>query len=273
MSLNQYNVKAYLKGFHEIKTPQKILDCEFNFDNNRKLYVISTIVSAESGKEAQSRGMERIILVIGVFEVYLLIHYEIVGIYSEQISGEQPFISSTSLSLTRTRFLPLPQEMIDKIRRSSELLEKLPSHETYTKRVNKAINYLRKGCYLERDWRSEAFLNYYKAMELVSHDFRKAFDKEVSNQLRETFFKDLTESELKELRTQKRLIQFTSKQLGITYPYNIPRSVELRNQFGAHANLKDVTVSEDEFNDCKILAANIIINYLDYLEKEEKSKK
>jgi hypothetical protein len=54
MSLNQYNVKAYLKGFHEIKTPQKILDCEFNFDNDRKLYVISTIVSAESGKEAQS---------------------------------------------------------------------------------------------------------------------------------------------------------------------------------------------------------------------------
>jgi len=126
---------------------------------------------------------------------------------------------------------------------------------------------------LQGEWSSEAFLNYYKAMELVSHDFRKAFDKEVGSQLNKTLLKDLTALELKGLKTQKRLIQFTAQQLGITYPYDIPRIVELRNEFGAHANLKDVIVSEKEFNDCKILAANIIINYLDYLEKEGKNKK
>ena len=273
MSLNQYSVKAYLKGFPEVKTPQKILECELDFDNDRKQYFFSTIVSAESGDEALSKGMERINLVIGVFEVYLITHLEIVLKLSEQISGEQPFINSTSFTLRRMRFLPLPQEMVDKIRRSTELLDKLPEHETYKKRVNKAISFLRKGCFLERDWSSEAFLNYYKALELVSHDFRRAFDKEVGSQLSGTLLKDLTELELKDLRTQKRLIQFTAQQLGIIHPYDIPKIVELRNKFGAHANLEDVTVSENEFNDCKILAANIITAYLDYLEKEGRSKK
>jgi hypothetical protein len=266
-------VKVYLKNFHEIRVPQKISDCEFDFDIARKQYFISTVVSAESGKEAEHKGLKRINHVLGIFEVHVIIPYEIAGIIIHQISGEEPFISLMPLELRRTRFLPLPQEEIDKIGKSIELLDNLPNQETYTKRVNKAISYFRKGCYLEGDWSSEAFLNYYKAMELVSHDFRKAFDSEVSNQLRETLLKDLTELELKDLRTQKRLIQFTTKQLGITSLHNIPRIVELRNKFGAHANLKDVTISQDELNDCKILAANIIIRYLNYLEKEEKSKK
>ena len=42
---------------------------------------------------------------------------------------------------------------------------------------------------------------------------------------------------------------------------------------GAHANLKDVPVLIDEFNDCKVLGANMIINYLKYLETEKKRPK
>ena len=41
---------------------------------------------------------------------------------------------------------------------------------------------------------------------------------------------------------------------------------------GAHANLKDVPVLIDEFNDCKVLGANMIINYLKYLETEKKKR-
>jgi hypothetical protein len=217
--------------------------------------------------------MEEINLILGIFEVYLINHFEIDSIYRIQISGEEPFITSKTFNLVQQRLLPLPQDMIDKIRTSTELLDKLPHEEVCTKRVNKAISFLRKGCFLQREWMSEAFLNYYKAMELVSHDFRKAFDKEVSNQLSGTLLKNLSELELKDLRTQKRLIQFTAQQLGITYPYDIPRIVELRNQFSAHANLEEITVSQKEFDDCKILSANIIIGYLDYLEKQLKNKK
>jgi hypothetical protein len=163
--------------------------------------------------------------------------------------------------------------MIDKIVKSTELLYNLQSDQEHSKRANKAISYFRKACFLEREFSSEAFLNYYKATELVSHDFSKAFVKEVSNQLNGTILKDLTDPELKELRTQKRLIQFTAKQLGISESFDIPRIVELRNQFGAHANLKDVIVSEEDFRHCKFLASYIIINYLVYLEKEGQSKR
>lgn len=178
--------------------------------------------------------------------------------------------------LRRKRFEPLPQDIVDQIKKSIEILDHLPNQEKYTKRVNKVIKFFRKGCYLRRDWSSEAFLNFYKSMELVSHDFRKDFDEETKNQMKETIFNDLTEKELKDLRTPKRLIQFTSRKLGIVHPYDaydIPRIVELRNKFGAHANLKDVTVSKKEFNDCSVLGANIIINYLKYLETKEEDKK
>jgi hypothetical protein len=106
----------------------------------------------------------------------------------------------------------------------------------------------------------------------LRNDFKNEFVNEVNDQLDGTVLKDLTDKEMKGLRTPKRLIQFTAKQLGITEPFDIPRIVELRNQFGAHANLKDVIVSKEDFRNCKFLASFIIINYLDYLEKEGKSK-
>ena len=270
--MNHYKIQAFLNGFFPIKTPLKIANCEIDLEKLRKQYFVSTIASGESADEAQKKGMEQINQVLGIFQVYFPIHLEIGSIHRIQVSGEEPFITSIALILQRTRFLPIPQEMVDKIVKSTELFANLPSDQKSSRRINKAINYFRKACFLEREYSSEAFLNYYKATELVSHDFNKAFVKEVNDQLNGTVLKDLTDQEMKELRTQKRLIQFTVKQLGISEPFDIPRIVELRNQFGAHANLKDVIVSKEDFRNCKFLASFIIINYLDYLEKEGKSK-
>ena len=152
-----------------------------------------------------------------MFEIYIIYHFEIYDVFVEQISGEEPFIHSSSFVLQRTRLLPFPQENIAKIRRSAKIIDMLPNQESFTKRVNKAISFHRKGCFLQIEWQSEAFLNFYKAIEIISHDFRKVFDNEVNTQLSGTLIKNLTENELKDLRTPKRLIQFTAQQLGITY--------------------------------------------------------
>jgi len=108
MCLNQYKVKAYVKGFNQLKVPQTILDCEFNLDFDKQRYFASTVVFANSGNEAQKKGMERINLVIGMFEVYIIYHFEIYDVFVEQISGEEPFIHSSSFVVQRDRILPFP---------------------------------------------------------------------------------------------------------------------------------------------------------------------
>ncbi len=152
---------------------------------------------------------------------------------------------------------------------SIELLDKLPSQEQSTKRVDRAINYFLKGCFLEtrldKYGRSESFLNFYKAVEIISHDFIKSFNKEVSGQLETTQLGNLTEREIEKLRTSKRLIQFTCGKLGTINICDISRIVELRNKFSAHASLEEANVSKKEIDDCKVLAARSIIEYINYV--------
>ena len=64
MSLNQYNVKAHVKGFNQLKVPQTILDCEFNLDFDKQQYFISTIVFAKAGKKHKKRVWRESILLL-----------------------------------------------------------------------------------------------------------------------------------------------------------------------------------------------------------------
>jgi hypothetical protein len=267
----KYSVKAYLKGFHEVEVGQKIANCEFGFDFDRNQYFLSTIVSADSMQEAKRKGELRLNQVLSVFVIHTGIYYSISTIGVDQISGEQPFLHSATIILARLRYLPIYKEKIEKIANSIELLDKLPSQERSTKRVDRAINYFLKGCFLEtqleKHGRSESFLNFYKAVELISHDFRKSFDKGVSGQLETTLLRNLTEQEMEKLRTSKRLIQFMCEKLGITNTCDISRIVELRNEFSAHASLEEVNVSKKEIDDCKILAGKTIIEYINHIHK------
>ena len=266
---NQYAVIIYLRGFHEVEVGQKIADCEFGFEQENNQYFLSTIVTAESIEEAKRKGERRLDQVLSVFVIHTGITYPIGGIHVNQISGKQPFLYSSFMNLGRTTYLPISKEKIEEIGKSVELLDKLPNQERSTKRVDKAINYFLRGCYLETQWRSESFLNFYKAIELISHDFRENFGQILINQLKDTLLKDLTEEEIQELLTPKRLIQFACEQLGISDVCDISKIVTLRNQFGAHARLEEVTVSPDDFNNCKILAGKTILRYANHIQTTE----
>jgi hypothetical protein len=270
-SENKYSVKAFLKGFHKVEVGQKIANCEFGFDSNRSQYFLSTIVSADSMKEAKRKGESRLFQVLSVFVVYTGIYYSISTIGVDQISGEQPFLHSGEVILGRLTYLPISKEKIEEIGKLVMLLDKLPSQEQSTKRVDRAINYFLKGCFFETQKgeyvRAESFLNFYKAVEIISHDFRKSFDKKVSGQLETTLLTDITEKEIEKLRTTKRLIQFMCKKLGITNVCDISRIVELRNEFSAHASLEEVNVSKKEIDDCKTLAAKTIMKYADHIKR------
>jgi hypothetical protein len=256
----------YLRGFHDAEIGQKIANCELGFEQENNRYFLSTTVTAESIKEAKRKGELRLNQVLSVFVIHTGITYPISGIHVSQISGRQPFLYSSFMTLETMTYLPISKEKIEEIGKLVELLDKLPSQKHSTKRVDKAINYFLRGCYLETQWRSESFLNFYKAIELISHHFKGDFSQTLINQLRDTLLKDSTEKEIQELLTPKRLIQFACGQLGIGDVCGVSKIVTLRNQFGAHARLEEVTVSPEDFNNCKILASRTILKYANYIQ-------
>lgn len=263
--LNQYCVKMYLEGFHPVEVGQKISNCEFGFEDKNKQYFLCTTISAENEKVAKRRGELRLNQVLSIFVLHSGMMYTVSNIHVNQISGEEPLIYSAHLILGRTVYLEIPKNKIEEIEKMVELLDRLPIKQRSTKIADKAINYFLRGCYLQTNWRSEAFLNFYKSIELISNEFRKSFDKQIINQLKNTLLNDLIREEIKIIRKPRRLIHFVCDQIGVSPSCDISRILEIRNQFSAHARLKEIEISEEDANNCKILAANTIINYSKYI--------
>jgi hypothetical protein len=114
---NQYDVRAYLKGFHEIEVGQRIDDCEFGFEQENSQYFISTTVTAENVEEAKRKGELRINQVLSVFVLHTWITYHVSSIHVNQISGKKPFLYSSFMNLGSTTYLPLTQARLQKTTR------------------------------------------------------------------------------------------------------------------------------------------------------------
>ncbi len=179
----------------------------------------------------------------------------------DQISGEKPFSHHLFGGITRLTRAPIDNDKIAEVEKSIKILDKLPE-ERVSIVIERAINYFLRGCYLEGTWHSESFLNFFKVIELVAQEFREGFNQTVVSELKDTQLGDLTEDEMKKLRTLKRLVKFMGKQLGIASEEGLSRIIVLRSKFSAHAVLEEVVVSPEEFNSCKFLAELIIINYI-----------
>ncbi len=269
---NQYRVILNLEGFHPIEIGQKIGDCEFGFEQDYNVYFISTVVSAENPEKAKSKGVLRLERILSIITLQTGVSYPVRSVHMVQISGEKPFVVTVSLDLERITFLHLKKEKIEEIKKTIKLLDNLPSEERSTAIIDKGINYFLRGCFLECEWRSESFLNFYKAIELITNEFRKEFDVEIKNQLNDTILCNITDEEVRALRTPKRQIQFSCEQIGITPSCNISKIVTLRNEFSAHARLKEVEVSSEDKNDCKSLAAMMILWYVNYVKTKKITK-
>jgi hypothetical protein len=268
---NQYSVIMYLAGFHEVEVGQKLADCEFGFEKENNQYFLSTVVSAESIEEARFKGESRLNQVLSILVVNTGIYYQVSGIHINQISGEKPFVYMSPMAFQRIRYLPFPKEEFAKVEELIELLDGFPFQENSTKRIDKAINYFLSGCDLELNWRSESFLNFFKVIELVSNGFRDSFVQTLIVQLNNSLLGNLTEKEIQQLLTPKRLIQYTCVKIGLSDECNISEVVDLRNEFSAHARMKEITVTPETFNHCKSLAGRTIIKYANFIQSNTKN--
>lgn len=254
---NTYQVKAYLSVFHQTEIGKKIGDCEIGFENNR--YFLSKTISSNSRKEAEDKGKRRINQVLSTLCLHTGVSYRIDSFQVDQISGEEPHLHSSNIIFKRITLLPLRDETVMRADETLKILDRLPN-EKPAEIIERAINYFLRGCYLETEWRSESFLNFYKVIELLAQDYRKEFNQAFNDKLKDTLF-ELTEKEIQDLTTQTRIIRFMCAQLGIGDD-NVPQIVKLRATFSAHATLDEPSVSEENFNNCKILASNSLISYI-----------
>lgn len=267
---NQYLVRAYIDGLQEIEAGTQVGDYEFGFDTLEKQHFLSTVVTAKNTTEAIWTGEMILSRILSIFTLYTGMPYHILHINGELISNKEPHLKFDSRRLEVVHYAPFDKNKIEEIRKAVGVIERLPYGEHSTEVAFRAVNYFERGCYLEKKWRSESFLNFYKVVELISYDFRKHFDREVSNLLKNTLLGDFTKEDLKEMRTSKRLIQVTCEQLGIT-ECAISEIVKLRSRFIAHARLEELNVTKKEFSNCKELAEKLIISYVNYVSPKNNS--
>ena len=255
---NTFRVKAYLKVFHKIDTGIKIGDCELGFENNR--YFLSKTISCNLREEAEEKGRRRINQVLSTLCLYTGVSYRIDSYTVDQICGDEPHLYTSNLLIRSLTLLPIRGEDVTKAEKTLRILDKLPN-EKPAEIIEKAMNYFLRACYLETEWRSESFLNFYKVTELLAQAYRKEFSQAFNEKLKNTLF-ELNKNEIHTLATQTRIMRFMCEQLGIS-DEKVSRIVKLRATFSAHATTKEPSVSEEDFNSCKILSSNSLINYIE----------
>lgn len=128
----------------------------------------------------------------------------------------------------------------------------------------KAIEYFIIGTKLNK-WTREAFLPFFKAIELISDNFLSELKKELEEKI-----PDLETEEIRRLANSRRKIQNSCKILGIEgVSATITTIVKARNSFDiAHATLKKEF--KKEYTDtCRELARELIVSYMKTLEVKQ----
>lgn len=130
-----------------------------------------------------------------------------------------------------------------------KLLENADSH------VYKAIDYFEKGLTLSR-WKEDAFLNFFKAIELISNKYSKEADPEE--------IRAICRKPKKELTTKDRML-FMCQKLNIPLQWSskVSELVHKRNeQDVAHAKLSTGKINTNDVYNCEATAKLTIVNYL-----------
>lgn len=121
--------------------------------------------------------------------------------------------------------------------------------------VLKAIDYFEKGLTLSK-WNEDAFLNFFKAIELISKKYSKEAD---PNEIHQFFDKS------KRRLTTKDKMLFMCRKLNISSQWSskVNVLVDKRNkQDVAHAKLSTGQISTTDVDDCKAVAKLAIVYYL-----------
>jgi len=159
----------------------------------------------------------------------------------------------------------LKMKMIDFQSKLIEVAERLVELIGKTDGISqRSIDYFLIGTKLRR-WPSEAFLNFFKVIELISDTFRSQLEKELRSKIG-----DLTSDEIQRLSTRKRLIIVACRVLGVDYDLRqIQKLVDVRNRFDVAHPSVGPRFNRKFLDSSRKIAREVLILYLERTHKNQ----
>jgi len=248
------------------KKPIKIADCEIKIveteekDTPGFKCVASSRIKAKTRKEAMDLALEKFDGIFTALSIATGERFEYRVMEGYEVTPDGKTKEKEDMIY---RILELKMKMIDFQSKLIETTNRLIELIGKTDRISqRSIDYFLIGTKL-RKWPSEAFLNFFKVIELISDTFRSQLEDELLAKIG-----DLTSDEIKMLFTRKRVIIAACNVLGVDYDFaQIKKLVDVRNSFDvAHPSLEP-RFNRKFLNPCREMARRFLIQYLERTHK------
>jgi hypothetical protein len=232
-------VKAPLNSFYVLKEPLEIAGCTISTEKGNMM--ISTTVEAEAQHTAQNyaeKKMRKAIL------CWSLSTNEFPDFDPEKMK----VVGAVSFTFGAGLASYLKPEMEEELKSTTQLLENADNYGI------KCAEYYERGI-ATRGWLNEAFLNFYKACELI---YKKFWKEAETDELRAKFRKS------KKRITMNEKMLFMCNKLAITGELleKASKMTNIRNkQDVGHAELNE-TLTKENLDDCMLVAKAVVLRYL-----------
>jgi len=244
------------------KEPIEIGGCKLEVVESEEVgsrYVGSTRIEAESLEQADKIAEERFKGVFKALSIAVGRRFEFEILSAKEVTPQRLREKKIDVIYRTTIFpfgKPFEPNVLDE---AKEILHLLQKPDEYSK---KALDYFTRGLTMRR-WPSEAYLNFFKAIELISDKFIPELKKKLKGKI-----KDLEDSEFKRLATRKRRIENVLEifNLNRQLKKDVRKLVKIRNEFDvAHALIEEIKLNNKDVDSCMTMAKQIIISYLKLL--------
>jgi len=244
-------------------------------ENTGKGCFISTIISATSWKHVDRIAFERFEKCLRAISIATDIKYEFEfdPREIERVNGKPVKTDYELADIFIT--VPMFSERVHTAKIVHRLLKRIKPKDAI---ANKLLEYYLGGLTLQwnaptkHTWMPEAFLNYFKVIELVGDLYQNELKTRLQTLLRTKSILDIvsiSDAEISSLLTTKRKVEFMCRQLEIDEGRirGALELVDLRNRFDvAHPTTKR-NVNVEDLTKCREVAKLILINYLGALTK------
>lgn len=240
---------------------------------------IETVVDATSTDEARKIALEKIQDIISFMSFETNSKFELIITDVVQIieKGEIGYGESDLLVS-----IIIPKRIINKDVEAVKILYKQSIN--FENRIKSAIRYYERGIKIE-EWSTEAFINFFKVIELLSDTYlqeakqekekenKEKLDKNINKIIQEIKKEDYNPKSVIKAAKQiydigkvesKRRIELAASDLNVEGfdLKHIKELVDIRNEVSAHANSQSKILTQDNVSLCKNFAKKMIKGYI-----------
>lgn len=240
------------RGF-VFKKPIKLGNCTISLDGDRMRIIIEVQASDEMELEDIEKSVlseaKKTCLILSMVTGRYFAFDSLIRVIETTPSAKEISMMQTIGMRGRVAIPELETSLLKEAVCISNLMQKMDPY------VRKAVDYFERGMVLSK-WNEDAFLNFFKAIELFSNMYFKGADSEEIHRIFGKPKRKLTTEE-------KMLFTFQKLKIPSRWKPTISELVKKRNkQDVAHAKLSTGSVNLADVDNCRILSKLLVVNYL-----------